>query len=164
MSKISAWQEVKDILRQKQFGKLFAGDTENTLIQFFRYCFVGGGATVVDWASSSLLFYLVFSQSYAVSANALSFILGLIVNYLLSILWIFKKPKSSNRLIEFLGFAAIGLVGLLLTMGITKLFEIWLVDVTSTYQIIGKIVSTAVAFFWNFFARKYLLFSKKEDA
>ena len=30
------------------------------------------------------------------------------------------------------------------------------------YQMIGKIVSTMVAFLWNFFARKYLLFSKKE--
>lgn len=49
MKEQNVWQEVKDILRQKQFGKLFSGDTENTLIQFFRYCFVDGAATVVDW-------------------------------------------------------------------------------------------------------------------
>lgn len=47
--------EVKQILKQHQFKKLFSGDTENTFIQFFRYCFVGGFATVVDWALSSLL-------------------------------------------------------------------------------------------------------------
>jgi len=163
MKEQNVWQEVKDILRQKQFGKLFSGDTENTLIQFFRYCFVDGAATVVDWGVSSLLFYFVFAQAHAVVANAISFVLGLIVNYLLSILWIFKKPKTSNRFVEFLGFAVIGVVGLLLTMGITKLFEWWLADITITYQIIGKIVSTAVAFFWNFFARKYLLFSDKKE-
>ena len=44
--------EVKQILKQHQFKKLFSGDTENTFIQFFRYCFVGGFATVVDWALS----------------------------------------------------------------------------------------------------------------
>ena len=62
---------------------------------------------------------------------------------------------------EFLIFAAIGVVGLLLTMGITWLFKLWLADTTSLYQILAKIVSTAVAFFWNFFARKVILYSKK---
>lgn len=60
------WQELRQILKEKQFGKLFAGATENTLIQFFRYCFVGGAATVIDWGVSALLFFLVFHQSYAV--------------------------------------------------------------------------------------------------
>ena len=120
--------EVKQILKQHQFKKLFSGDTENTFIQFFRYCFVGGFATVVDWALSSLLFYLAFSGSgYAALCNGLSFV-----------------------------------AGLLLTIGITKGFAWALADVTSLYQILSKVVSTAVAFFWNFFARKYLLYTKKE--
>ena len=146
--------EVKQILKQHQFIKLFSGDTENTFIQFFRYCFVGGFATVVDWALSSLLFYLVFSGSgYAALCNGLSFVAGLLVNYFL---------KMQNRFLEFLSFAAIGVVGLLLTIGITKGFAWALADVTSLYQILSKVVSTAVAFFWNFFARKYLLYTKKE--
>ena len=63
-----------------------------------------------------------------------------------------------------MAFAAIGVVGLLLTIGITKLFEITMADVTTAYQIISKVVSTAVAFLWNFFARKYLIYSKKDEA
>ena len=135
-------QELRQILKEKQFGKLFAGATENTLIQFFRYCFVGGAATVIDWGVSALLFFLVFHQSYAV---------------------LFRSSKVQSRLVEFLAFAAIGVVGLLLTLGITKLSEISLGNITSGYQMIGKIVSTMIAFLWNFFARKYLLFSKKES-
>lgn len=154
-------QEVTDLLRKGKFSRLFVGDTENTLIQFFRYVFVGGLATVVDWGISYLLFRFVFHEQYAVAANALSFVAGLIVNYIISTFWVFKTSKVQSRLIEFLGFAAIGVVGLLLTMGITKLFEFWLADATSAYQILAKIVSTAVAFLWNFFARKYLLFHKK---
>lgn len=156
-------QEVKDILREKKLGKLFVGDTENTLIQFFRYIFVGGLATVVDWGVSYLLFRFVFHEQYAVAANSISFVAGLVVNYIISTFWIFSNSKVKNKLVEFLGFAAIGLVGLLLTMGITKLFEIWLADKTSLFQILAKVVSTAAAFFWNFFARKILLFSKKEE-
>ena len=157
------WQELRQILKEKQFGKLFAGATENTLIQFFRYCFVGGAATVIDWGVSALLFFLVFHQSYAVLANGISFVAGLLANYFLSTFWVFRSSKVQSRLVEILAFAAIGVVGLLLTLGITKLSEISLGNITSGYQMIGKIVSTMIAFLWNFFARKYLIFSKKES-
>lgn len=155
--------EVKQVFKTRQFRKLFSNDTENTVIQFFRYCFVGGFATVVDWGVSSLLFYLFFSGAgYAAFCNGISFVAGLLVNYFLSTFWIFKQSRMKNRFLEFLSFAAIGVVGLLLTIGITKCFAWALADMTSLYQIISKVVSTAVAFFWNFFARKYLLYTKKE--
>ena len=156
-------QEVMDILRTRKFAKLFVGDTENTFIQFFRYLFVGGLATVVDWGVSYLLFRFVFNENYAITANSISFVAGLAVNYLISTFWIFKNSAVESKLKEFLGFAAIGLVGLFMTMGITWLFELWLADKTSAFQILAKIVSTAAAFFWNFFARKILLFTKKEN-
>ncbi|MBO5319879.1 MAG: GtrA family protein [Ruminococcus sp.] len=156
-------QEVMDILRTRKFAKLFVGDTENTFIQFFRYLFVGGLATVVDWGVSYLLFRFVFNENYAIAANSISFVAGLAVNYLISTFWIFKNSAVESKLKEFLGFAAIGLVGLFMTMGITWLFELWLADKTSAFQILAKIVSTAAAFFWNFFARKILLFTKKEN-
>ena len=145
-----------------ELKKLITGKTNNTLIQLFRYVFVGGFATVVDWGSSYLLFHFVFGNQYAIAANVISFILGLITNFIISTIWVFEESKVKNKFAEFLSFAAIGVVGLFMTVGITKLFEIWLADKTHLYQIIGKVTSTAAAFFWNFFARKYLLYSKKE--
>lgn len=142
---------------------MFAGETDNTFIQFFRYLFVGGFATVVDWGVSALLFYLVFGENLALLCNGVSFVLGLVVNYLLSTFWIFKTSKIKNRFLEFISFAAIGVVGLLITLGVTWIFEGLLANVTNLYQIIAKVVSTAVSFFWNFFARKYLLFNKKNN-
>ncbi len=153
--------EIKDIFRSKKLGRLFAGETNNTLIQFFRYIFVGGFATIVDWGLSALLFYAVFGETHPVAANSLSFAAGLIVNYLLSTFWIFKESRVKSKIAEFIGFALIGLVGLLITAGITLLFKQLLMETTSAYQIIAKITATAVSFLWNFFARKYLLFSKK---
>lgn len=160
----SGLDEIKDILRSRQFSRLFSGDTDNTFIQFFRYLFVGGLAAVVDWGVSYILFRFVFHEqaALAMAANGISFVAGLAVNYLLSTFWIFKNSNVKSRLSEFLVFAAIGLVGLLLTIGITKLFELWLSDTTSAFQIIAKIVSTGVAFFWNFFARKIILYSNKK--
>ena len=154
--------EALDILTSGKWGRLFSGETNNTLIQFFRYIFVGGLATVVDWGLSALLFYLVFHQQYAVAANSVSFGAGLIVNYLLSTFWIFKESRMKSKAAEFVGFALIGMVGLLITAGVTVLFKHLLMDVTSAYQIIGKITATAISFLWNFGARKVLLFSDKK--
>ncbi|MBR3044592.1 MAG: GtrA family protein [Oscillospiraceae bacterium] len=161
-----ALKEVLDICKTGKFKKLFVGDTENTLIQFFRYCFVGGLAFLVDFAVSWLLFRFVFGEqkSFGWVANSLSFIAGLAVNYVISTFWIFKNSKVENKFVEFISFAAIGVVGLLITIGITKLFELWLGDKTSLFQIIAKLVATAVSFLWNFFARKILLYSKKKEA
>ena len=159
----SQFTEVREILRERKFGRLFAGDTQNTLIQFFRYVFVGGLATVVDWVVSYVLFRFVFGGHYAVLANSLSFTAGLAVNYIISTLWIFKSSGNRSKITEFLGFAGIGLVGLFITIGITKLFEVWLSSKTGLFQIIAKAVSTAVSFLWNFFARKLLLFSDKTE-
>ena len=156
--------EIRQILRDKNFKKLFVGDTDNTLIQFFRYLFVGGLAFVVDFALSYIVFRFVFHEQkeFGWIANALSFIAGLVVNYIISTFWIFKTSKVENKVVEFISFAAIGVVGLLITIGITVLFEKWLGDTTNLFQIIAKIVSTAVSFLWNFFARKILLYTKKE--
>ena len=156
--------EIRQILRDKNFKKLFVGDTDNTLIQFFRFLFVGGLAFVVDFALSYIVFRFVFHEQkeFGWIANALSFIAGLVVNYIISTFWIFKTSKVENKVVEFISFAAIGVVGLLITIGITVLFEKWLGDTTHLFQIIAKIVSTAVSFLWNFFARKILLYTKKE--
>ncbi len=158
-----AVQEIKTIFHEHHFGRLFSGNTTNGLIQFFRYCFVGASATIVDWGVSAILFYAVFGQAHAGWANGISFVIGLIVNYLLSTFWAFRGAKIESRVLEFLGFAAIGVVGLILTVFITKIFEWTLSGSISAYQMLGKIVSTAIAFLWNFFARKYFLYNKKDD-
>lgn len=79
-------------------GKLYenqelglVGDTDNTFYQFFRYCFVGGFAFVVDFGVMTLLTE-VFSV-YPVVSSTVSFVAGLLVNYLLSTFWIFKIQK-----------------------------------------------------------------------
>lgn len=157
------FREVIDLLKARKLSALFTGATENTLIQFFRYCFVGGGAALVDWGVSLLLFYAVFGQAHAVAANVISFVCGLAVNYVLSRLWIFKTSRAENRVADFVGFAAIGVVGLGITYAVTLVCERLLATHTGAYQIIAKILATGVAFLWNFFARKKLLYSGEKS-
>lgn len=134
------------------FHKLFYGSTDKLLVQFVRYFFVGGFAFVVDFG----LLYILTEYAglhYLLSAT-LSFIAGLLVNYTISCLWVFNGSKFKNRLVEFLFFAAIGVVGLALNDTLIWLFT----DCIGTHYMFSKIVAAAMVYLWNFFARKYLVF------
>lgn len=137
-------------------NKLFVEPTENVLLQLFRYGFVGGAAFVVDYATLFVLTNNVGVQ-YLWSA-AIAFVLGLVANYLLSISWVFRNRGSLSRWQEFLFFAVIGVVGL----GFNELIMYACTGLMHIHYMVSKLVSTAIVFFWNFFARKYLLFTKKK--
>jgi len=132
--------------------KLLKSQTDNTLIQLFRYTFVGGVAFIVDF---SLLFIFTdfFGIYYLISA-ALAFLLGLTTNYILSIIWVFNKRTLKNRWLEFGIFSLIGIIGL----GFNE-FIIWFfTEHVYFHYLQSKIVSTVFVYLWNFFARKFILF------
>lgn len=104
----------------------FSGDTDNTFIQFFRYVFVGGFAFVVDYGIMTALVELC--RFDPVIAATISFVAGLLVNYVLSTFWIFKNSKIKNRLAEFAAFAAVGVVGLGINAAIIWLSRISLLQ------------------------------------
>jgi len=132
--------------------KVLFGKTGDTRIQFLRYGAVSVVALGVDFGGMVLL--VEVGSVHYVWAATISFIGGLIVNYLLSRLWVFSESKYKSKVTEFALFASIGLVGLLLNDGI-----IWyLVDKLAMYYIIGKVIATIIVFFWNFGARKILVF------
>jgi putative flippase GtrA len=134
---------------------VFKGKTNNTLFQLFRYTFVGGFAFLVDFGTL-LILTEYFNIHYLLSAG-LGFILGLIVNYFLSIKWVFDNRVMENWLLEFLFFSSIGLIGL----GLNELFLWILTDILLIYYLISKLITTFIVYFWNFFARKMLLFNKQ---
>lgn len=133
-------------------NKIFLQPTNNSLIQLFRYCFVGGFAFIVD--AGGLFVLTEYAGIYYLLSATISFILGLVVNYLLSTAWIFKKSKLSNLWTEFLIYSVIGVVGL----GLNTLF-LWLfTDCLHIYYMLSKIITAALVMLWNFFARKIILF------
>ena len=136
-------------------NKLFIEKTDNTLIQLFRYTFVGGIAFIVDF--SSLYFLTDFAGFHYLYSAAIAFILGLVVNYILSILWVFKSRAVNKKIIEFTIFAIIGIVGL----GLNEVM-IWFFTerLNLHYLFQSKLISTVIIYFWNFLARKYILYNK----
>lgn len=121
--------------------------------QICRYAVVGGIAFIIDW---TVLFVLTeFFQWHYLASAALSFVLGVVVNYTLSLKWVFDVRTFTKRSIEFAVFAVIGVLGL----GLNELFIGLFTEVFAIYYMISKLLATALVFFWNFYARKVILFS-----
>ena len=131
---------------------LFRNKVDNTFIQLFRYAFVGGFAFIIDFGSLYILTEF-FGIHYLISAP-IAFILGLITNYILSIVWVFKKRKFRNKSFEFGMFGLIGIVG----VGLNELFIWYFTEYVHLYYLTSKIISTGFVFLWNFFVRKSMLF------
>ncbi len=139
--------EIKKIGR-----KILRDQTDKTRIQLFRYLFVGGTAFIVDFVSLFILTEF-FGIYYLISA-AIAFILGLIINYFLSVNWVFNRRTLENRTFEFGIFAVIGIVGL----GLNEVFIWFFTQDLQIYYLFSKIFAAIIIFFWNFFARKFTIF------
>lgn len=134
---------------------LLKEDTDSIFIQFFRYLFVGGFAFLVDF--SLLFFFSDICGIYYLISAALSFIISLIVNYLISTHWVFNKNQIDNRLVEFGVFSLIGVVGL----GFTEIILYLCTDIFGIYYLVSKIIATAIVMFWNFLARRIMFYGKE---
>lgn len=120
------------------FKKILFGKTTNLFIQFFRYTLVGGLAFVVDLV---LLFVLTeyAHWHYLVSAT-LSFLAGLLVNYILSTQWIFRSSKIKNKKIEFILFGLIGVIGL----GLNNVLLYFFTDLIGLYYMLSKLITAVL--------------------
>lgn len=123
----------------------------NLLFEFIRYLIVGGTAFIIDF--SVLKSTVVFFNVDPLFGAFLGFCCGLIVNYVLSTLWVFKNANKNNFK-DFVLFSIIGVIGLILTE----------IIIYSGHHILlfkldyVKIFSTFVVLFWNYLARKFLIF------
>jgi putative flippase GtrA len=121
------------------------------LVELARYFVASAIALGVDAGLYDLGLHA--GLGYAIAAVA-GFIGGLAVAYLISVRWAFRARRLGNARIEFIVFAAIGLLGLLLTESL-----LWLqIDVLAFGPVPAKLAASCGVFFFNFGARKLLLF------
>ena len=131
--------------------RLFWAETDSTALQMFRYLFVGGISFVADY---TVLFLLKeFCALHYLLAAALAFCVGLAVNFILTKLLVFQVVMQ-NKIRERTIFALICLAGLLYTEGIMFI----LTDLLGAHYLVSKIAATVIVFFWNFFAKKLILY------
>ena len=136
--------------------KLFKNNTNNTFIQLFRYAIVGWTAFAVDIV---LLYILTehFAVFYLISATV-AFAIALMIDYLITVNWVFSVRSIESRKLEILIFVIIGVTGLFLN----TLFIWFFTEITNFYYLLSKLISSFLIYLWNFFARKIILFSSRK--
>jgi putative flippase GtrA len=130
--------------------ELLVHKTDRGMVQMLRY-----GCVVVIAAPIDLGGYIILKSDfhiYYILAATISFTVSLIVNYILSIKWVWVNHSGRQRHIDATIFAVIGLVGL----GITDLV-IWIFTNFAHFNyIVSKLIAFMIVFFWSFGARRYL--------
>lgn len=121
---------------------------KNNIIQFIKYCFVGGIATVFDWSTYSLLLYLNIEYLLATAGG---FIIGIIINYLISKKTVFTTESKVGKY-DLLLYFLIGLIGLGFSIALMYIF----VDILTINKIVSRMITTAIVLVWNFLARKLI--------
>ncbi len=148
--------------------------------EIFRFLLVGGTATLVDyfvfWLFDGLLFPLLGSAAWwrttsLILATAFGFCVGLFVNWVLSVRFVFRQVQdreaaSSKK--SFAVFTVIGVIGLLITeLGILllvailpefSLFGVTELVGTSWAKWLAKVIMTCIVLVWNYVGRKLLIF------
>lgn len=144
-----------ELLKKGDIKGILLEPTEDSFLQFFRYIFVGGASFVTDWL---LLHIITEAGVHYLVSGIISFIAGLCVNFALSKLFVFsKKADAKQAAKEFSVFAIIAVFGLFITEGLMWLFT----EKAGFHYMLSKMAAAGIVLFWNFFMKKFLLYSKK---
>lgn len=144
--------------------------------QIIKFGLVGGLCFVIDFAISFLgakFLRDVFNagtDNAALIAAFFGFVISVIVNYILSMKFVFKRKENMARRKEFIIFLFLSIIGLLINEVIIKgsmvIASNWFTDLYEKYPDFitagAKIVATAVVMVYNFVTRKIFLESKEE--
>lgn len=123
-----------------------------------RYAAVSACAFAID---VTVLFALVHYLSWwYIAAATASFLVGLLVAYLLSVARVFKYRRLDDPYIEFASFAGIGVVG----VAINATAMAFGVKILGVHYLIAKCGAAGLTFVWNFAARRQFLFVRRRTA
>lgn len=145
--------------------------------QIIKFGLVGGLCFVIDFVISFLGAKLlrelggVGTDNAALIAACFGFVISVVVNYVLSMKFVFKRKENMDRRKEFIIFLVLSVVGLIINEIIIKTSMMVANNVfTQVYEkypdiitAAAKIVATAVVMVYNFVTRKKFLENKDND-
>ena len=112
----------------------------------------------IDYGIMLLLTELA-GVNYLISC-CISFSVSVIVNYLLSMHFVFAAKANMKKRTQFVIFVILSVIGL----GLNQLFMWLFVDLVHIPYQIAKLAVTAIVMLFNFVTRKVFLEEKEQDA
>ncbi len=165
---------------------------EHLLYEIVKFAVVGVVATLVDYGAYSLFANVVFKNVTTLSnewitaiCTIIGFIIGVIVNYLLSAFWVYKnidqKATNHKSIKTIIVFVILSAIGLLIGIGLMEVFyligeNLLGIDINTWAQNIFTPewdfmvffwftlffgLKTIVTMIWNYISRKLFIFKSK---
>ncbi len=142
--------------------------------EIIRFIIVGGIATVIDMFTMGVVMYFMQRSIYpsfinvfintptpstfaTIMGTSAGFIAGLIVNYVLSIIFVFNEKGNSKTLKGFAIFTALSVIGLLINIVGTYIGF----DLLHLNQWLVKVVMVLIVLVYNYISKRLILFKKK---
>lgn len=124
------------------------------LLQFIKFCVVGGTGVVVDFGITFLFKEKLKLNKYI--ANSLGFMAAASTNYLLNRWWTFRShdPEVAQQYVQFVGISAIGLI-------LNNIIIYLLNDKARLNFYLSKLIAIGLVTLWNFFMNYYFTFTGK---
>lgn len=120
-------------------------------IQLFKFSIVGAVCFVVDFA---VLYVLKeFAGVHVLLSAAISFTVSVILNYILSIYFVFDVDRKKNPKRNFILFIIFSVIGLALTEILMKIG----IDVFHVNYMLVKVAATVIVMVYNFVTRKLFI-------
>ena len=145
------------------------------LCEIARFVIVGGIATVIDLFVMGLVLYAFNPALYpkfyniwigggdpstlaTVIGTGTGFVVSLVFNYILSVLFVYEDKGNSKSVKGAILFAVFSVIGMLINMG-----GMWLgYDVCGINEWVTKIIMTLVVLVYNYTTRKLFIFKKEK--
>ena len=121
-------------------------------MKIVKYFLVGGSAAIVD--ISLFVIFAKFLQYNYLLVGLFSFIIATLVNYILSIKYVFESGAKHTQKKELALVYFVSAVGLLFNLLILYIS----IDILALEMVISKLLATGIVFFWNYLIRKYFIF------
>lgn len=146
-------KEFMNLIFRFNFKGLLIDPSTNVVIQAFRSLFVAALSFIAD---AGVLWIISLTGVHYLICTLFGFLVGVWVNYILSVKFVFKEKASIGRIGEIAVYVIIGAVGL----GVTLLFMWLFTEVIGLYFMVSRGISAILTFAWNFISRKLLLYRK----
>lgn len=127
------------------------GRMRRLMWQFARFLVVGLFSFAFDYGLFFILFQY-FGVQYLV-ASTISFSLSLVLNYFLTLKFVFEAKPGRNVAKEFAIYIGLNIIAL----GLNQLILFMSVDLLGASPLVGKLIATAVVLVYNFISRKLLI-------
>jgi putative flippase GtrA len=140
--------------------------------QLVKFCLVGATSTVIDKGTLWLLLYRIAPRTPWWISATISFCLAVTNGFFWNQRWTFRARGQDSARAQYSRFFLTNLVGLLLNLGLTKLFLIYftgqLRHIGGNPRVMKVLVASISAIpcvmLWNFAASKYWTFRPRAEA